>query len=264
MLLLRLSLVVLFSSFTLWAQVPGSNPEAGAHVPGRTNAAVFGFSNQDRFSTTSVRQALQITGSAGIGRTAPAGIGTLRLATASASHLIEAPVQFDPNRVSFPLPDSQAAPAQKTPTRPKAVSYSDAYLLRRKIHKYASFATMPLFVAEAVVGQKLYDGNGSESLRGVHSGLAAGVAVLFGVNSVTGVWNLWEARKDPNGRTKRMVHGILMLGADAGFVATGALAPDEEEGRHTQTGSGRSTHRTVALTSMGVAAISYLYMLIAR
>jgi hypothetical protein len=61
-----------------------------------------------------------------------------------------------------------------------------------------------------------------------------------------------------------MVHGILMLGADAGFVATGALAPHEEEGRRTQSSSGRSTHRTVALTSMGVATISYLYMLIAR
>jgi len=164
----------------------------------------------------------------------------------------------------FPLPEPQSGPAQKASTRPKAVSYSDAYLLRRKIHKYASFATIPLFVAEAVVGQKLYNGDGSESLRGVHSGLAAGVAVLFGANSVTGVWNLWEARKDPNGRTKRLIHGLLMLSADAGFVATGALAPGEEEDGHARNTSGRSTHRTVAFVSMGVAAVGYLYMLIAR
>ena len=265
--LLRVSLAVLLGSITLWAQVPGSNQEAPVQVPGQTNAAVFSFSNRGLFSATSVTHALPLPGSAGIGSAAPAGIGTLRLVTANPSRLgVAASSHFDMNHAAFPLPGRQAAPAQKPPTRPKAVSYSDAYLLRRKIHKYASFATAPLFVAEAVVGQKLYDGNGSESLRGVHSGLAAGVAVLFGVNSVTGVWNLWEARKDPNGRTKRMVHGILMLCADAGFVATGALAPheEEEEGPRTQSGSGRSTHRTVALTSMGVAAFSYLYMLIAR
>ncbi len=154
--------------------------------------------------------------------------------------------------------------AQQTPTRPRAVTYSDAYLVRRKIHMYASFATVPLFVAQTIVGQQLYNGNGSESLRGTHSGLATGIAVLFAANTVTGVWNLWEARKDPNGRTKRLVHGILMLCADAGFVATGALAPGEEEGPGIPSGNGRSTHRTVAFISMGIATVGYLYMLIAK
>jgi hypothetical protein len=163
----------------------------------------------------------------------------------------------------LPLPAGQASP-QNPPPRRKAITYSDAYLLKRKIHRYASFATAPLFVAEIAVGQKLYN-SGSRSLRSVHSGLATGIAVLFGVNSVTGAWNLWEARKDPNGRGKRMLHGILMLGADAGFVATGALAPgDNEEGRLGGSGNRRSVHRTVALTSMGIAAFSYLYMWLAR
>ena len=53
-------------------------------------------------------------------------------------------------------------------------------------------------------------------------------AALFAVNTVTGVWNLSEGRKDPNHRTKRMVHGILMAVADAGFVATGVMTPDSE------------------------------------
>ena len=166
---------------------------------------------------------------------------------------------------SFTPPTSQTTSRQTPASRPRAVTYSDAYLLRRKIHKYASFATLPLFAAEFAVGQKLYSGDGSESLRSVHSGLAAGTGVLFGVNSVTGVWNLWEGRKNPEGRAKRLVHGILMLGADAGFVATAALAPGEEEGRRGGGSISRaSTHRTVALTSMGVAAFSYVYMLIAR
>jgi hypothetical protein len=153
-------------------------------------------------------------------------------------------------------------------TRPRAVEYSDAYQVRRKIHKYASIATLPLFVSQAIVGQKLYNGTGSESLRGVHSALAVSTAVLFGVNSVTGVWNLWEARNDPAGRTRRTVHGVLMLVADAGFVATGMLAPshefDEHDGQVHGGGGNASTHRTVAYTSMAIATVSYLMMLVTR
>jgi hypothetical protein len=153
-----------------------------------------------------------------------------------------------------PPPAAQAPPSP----RPMAFEYSDGYRTRLKIHKYASFAMLPLFVAQYAVGQKLYDGNASDSTRSAHSALAAGTAVLFGVNTVTGVWNLSEGRKDPNHRTKRMVHGILMAVADAGFVATGALAPENEEGHSS---GNRSTHRTVALTSMGVATVAYLMML---
>ena len=152
---------------------------------------------------------------------------------------------------------------QGTARRAVPVEYSEGYKVRAKIHKIASFATIPLFVAEYVVGQDLYNNPGSsESKRGAHGALAGSIGVLFGVNSVTGVWNLWEARKDPNHRTLRTVHGILMLVADAGFVATGALAPGEQEdgGAYLDTGR-RSTHRTVALTSMGIATFSYLLML---
>jgi len=157
---------------------------------------------------------------------------------------------------------SQAPPAR----RPMAVEYSEGYRTRLKIHKYASWATLPLFVAQFAVGQKLYNGNGSDSTRSLHGVLAGGTAVLFGVNTVTGVWNLSEGRKDPNHRTKRMVHGILMGLADAGFVATGIMTPHHEhEGDFTyQSGGGTSpsTHRAVALTSMGVATVAYLMMLI--
>lgn len=146
----------------------------------------------------------------------------------------------------------QTAPAP----RPMAFEYSDGYRTRLKVHKYASFATLPLFVAQFAVGQKLYDGNASDSTRSAHTALAVSTAALFGVNTVTGVWNLYEGRKDPNKSTKRKVHGILMLVADAGFVATGALAPDDDDG-----GGDRSTHRTVALASMGVATVAYLIML---
>ena len=142
--------------------------------------------------------------------------------------------------------------------RTTAFVYSDGYHTRRKIHFIASFATIPLFATQYVLGKQLYDGTGSSSTRTAHQAVAASVGVLFGVNTVTGVWNLVEARKDPNGRTKRLAHGLLMLAADAGFVATAALAPGTD-------GSGnRSTHRTVAITSVALATTGYLIMLFSR
>jgi len=153
--------------------------------------------------------------------------------------------------------------ASQTRPRAKAIEYSDAYNMRRKIHLYASFATVPLFVTEWVLGQKLYNGTGGESTRGAHGGVAAGLGVLFGVNTVTGVWNMVEGRKDPNHRTKRLVHGILMLAADAGFVATAAMAPGDDDYGEDFT-SKRSTHRTVAISSMVTALASYAMMLVGR
>ena len=177
------------------------------------------------------------------------------LAPALADNAPAAPsLRASVDAIADPTVVAQAA----STARPIAFEYSDGYYTRLKIHKWASYATLPLFVAQYAVGQKLYDGDASDSTRSLHSGLAASTAVLFGVNTVTGVWNLAEGRKDPNHRTKRMVHGILMLVADAGFVATGMTAPDDDgEG-----GGSRSTHRNVALASMGVATVAYLMMLI--
>ncbi len=159
---------------------------------------------------------------------------------------------------------AQAPPAR----RPVAFEYSEGYRTRLKIHKYASYATLPLFVAQFAVGQKLYNGNGSDGTRTAHGILAGGTAVLFGLNTVTGVWNLSEGRKDPNHHTKRMVHGILMAVADAGFLATGIMTPhhrEQEEGGFTfveNGGTSPSTHRAVALTSMGIATVAYVMMLV--
>jgi hypothetical protein len=154
-------------------------------------------------------------------------------------------------------------PSESAEQRPVAFTYSEGYQTRRKIHMYASYATLPLFVAQYFVGQKLYDGTGTDSTKSAHGALVAGMAGLFAVNTVTGVWNMWEARKDPNGRTRRTIHGLMMLVADAGFVATGALAPDSE-GEGGGSSGNRSLHRNVALTSMGIATASYLMMLFTR
>jgi hypothetical protein len=151
-----------------------------------------------------------------------------------------------------------AAPPQPlSGLAPQLVEYSDAYFTRLTIHKWASYLTVPLFVGQYVVGQKLIDGDGSENLRGLHGALAGGVAALFAVNTITGGMNFLESRKDPEGKNRRTIHSVLMLLADVGFVATGMLAQENEHGR----GADNGTHRAVALASMGTALISYAIMI---
>lgn len=145
---------------------------------------------------------------------------------------------------------------------PQLIEYSDAYFTRLTIHRWASYLTLPLFVSQYVVGQKLMNG-GSDNLRNVHGALASGVGALFVVNTITGGWNAIEARKDPEGKNRRTLHTVLMLLADAGFVATGMMA-NEREGEGAQYGAytvNNNNHRNMALASMGTALIGYAIML---
>jgi hypothetical protein len=150
---------------------------------------------------------------------------------------------------------------QAPPARPVAIEYSDAYYTRAKIHKYASFATLPLFATEVALGQTIYnDPNANSSAaKGAHIAVGTGITALFGVNTVTGVWNMWESRNEPSHHKLKLIHGILMLGADAGFVATFASGPGGRN--NTNLEAEKQTHRTIALTSIGVATASYLIML---
>ena len=158
-------------------------------------------------------------------------------------------------------PQHALSPAPQSPAPPAPFEYSEAYRTRLKIHKIASFATLPLFATELILGQSLYNDGSGGAKKDAHVAVGASIGVLFGINTVTGVWNLWESRRDPNGRTRRMVHGVLMLAADAGFVATAALAPDSEHGSFSDN---RGAHRAVAITSIGLATTSYLIMLLTR
>jgi hypothetical protein len=148
-------------------------------------------------------------------------------------------------------------PAQTTAPPPVAFEYSDGYRLRAKIHRVSSFATLPLFGAEAIIGQSLYS-NPTQGKKDAHLVTAAGIGALFTVNTVTGVWNLIEARKDPTHRRRRLAHGLMMLAADAGFLVTAALGPESEHGNIE---GSRGAHRAVALTSIGLASAGYLIML---
>jgi hypothetical protein len=149
--------------------------------------------------------------------------------------------------------------------RPVAIEYSDAHETRAKIHKYASWATLPLMGAEFALGEKLYNDTNSEtdSLRGVHGAVGAGLIGLFGVNSVTGLWNLLESNQAP-GRTKRLVHGIMMLAAEGGFVASAASAPGHSRNPLVAIDTNKATHRDIAFVSFGVGTAGYLLMLLTK
>lgn len=158
-----------------------------------------------------------------------------------------------------PAPAVAAGPvADTTPARPRAFEYSDAYGTRLTIHRAASYATLPLFIAQYASGTRLMNGRNDAPgwARAIHGPTAAALGGLFLVNTCTGGLNLLEARKDPENRTRRTLHGLLMLAADAGFAATGLLSSgaSDSQGR-------RDAHRAVALGSMGVSLVGYAIML---
>jgi hypothetical protein len=151
---------------------------------------------------------------------------------------------------------------QSPAPRKLAFEYSDAYRTRAKIHKYASVATLPLFATEFALGQSLYN-KPSDSKQGAHIAIGTGIIGLYGVQAVTGVWNMVEARKDPStaGKKRRLAHSILMLASGAGFAITPAFAPDREDRRESGNASA-GTHRAVAFTSIGIGTAGYLLMLL--
>jgi hypothetical protein len=157
--------------------------------------------------------------------------------------------------------------------RPRAIEYSESYYVRLKIHKYASYATIPLFAAEYLTGDHLFKAaengtRGSGLARSLHAPIALSIGGLFAINSVTGVWNFWEGRKEPKGRARRIIHSVLMLASDAGFLLTAMSAGDAGEGREGGIGGignsadGRNRHRSLAITSGSTALVGYLMMLV--
>ena len=149
-------------------------------------------------------------------------------------------------------------------TRRKSIEYSNAYYVRLKIHQYASWAMLPLFIGSYATGSDLINNKDSASSfsKNWHGVFAGATAGLFVVNTVTGVWNLVENRHNPAGRTRRWVHSIAMIVAEAGFVATGATAPEVGENGEVGEGGNATTHKTLAITSMAIATASWLMMLI--
>lgn len=148
-------------------------------------------------------------------------------------------------------------------TRPRSIELSNGYYKRLGIHRVLSYAALPLFAGEYLLGEKLLDDADPPGwVKGAHGGVALALGGIFVTNTVTGAWNLWEARKVPDGRTRRLLHTALMLAADAGFVYTATLAGDagREDDGIPQSPDGARKHRNAAIVSLSLATVSTVMM----
>jgi len=159
------------------------------------------------------------------------------------------------------VPVTVEAPADtaRTRLRVKAIEYGGGYATRRTIHRVTSYAMIPLFIGAYVTGNQLikHPNDAPQWATTLHRPIALATGVVFAANAVTGVWNLWVSRNDPKGQVKRTVHGLLFVAASAGLIyAATSLADDVQAGTDPN-----RFHRTVALASMGVSAISWGMMI---
>ncbi len=158
-------------------------------------------------------------------------------------------VTMDPRL--YAASDSALPDTTHASRRPRAIEYSEAYHTRLKIHQIGAYLMFPLFIGEYVLGEKLLTStNRSGGLKTAHSAVAAGMGVVFVSNTVTGAWNFWDARKDPNGKLRRDIHSAIMLASDVGFLWTAAAAGGAkkslQQARH---------HRAIAIGSISLSAI---------
>jgi hypothetical protein len=142
--------------------------------------------------------------------------------------------------------------------RPRAVEVSDWYNRRLTMHRWLSYSVIPLFGYQYLAGRQIWDKgpNAPVWARSGHRIGATTIAGVFTVNTITGVWNLWDSRAVAEGRGRRYFHAVSMLAADAGFTWAGAVLAEQAE----KDPEKKTLHRTVALTSMGITVTSSLFM----
>jgi hypothetical protein len=153
---------------------------------------------------------------------------------------------------------SQAATVDTPRVRPRAVEVSDWYGRRLTIHRTLSYTVIPIFGAQWFAGERIYKhGNQAPDwAKTTHRAGASALAGIFTVNTVTGLWNLWDSRGTSNGRTLRTIHALSMLVADAGFTYAGVKLSKDAETDFNK----RREHRTIALSSMALTVVSGLAM----
>lgn len=161
------------------------------------------------------------------------------------SEPVDTAVVIAPTRASAVV----TPPGDTIRRRPRAIEYSDAYNTRLTIHRLGSYTMIPLFAGEYALGQNLLnDRHPASWIKPAHGLVALGLGALFTVNTVTGLWNLYDARNDPADRPRRYIHTALMLAADAGFAWTGAIG--DSHSLHAE-----RHHRAVALGSMSISVL---------
>jgi hypothetical protein len=142
--------------------------------------------------------------------------------------------------------------------RPMAIEHSDAYYTRLTIHRDLSYAIYPLYALQYMAGRELW-AKSRDAPTWAKTGHRVGATLLvgvFGVNTVTGLWNLWDDRDNPDGRVLRTVHAITMLAADAAFSYAGSTLATQAQNSLAK----RREHVAITITAMGLTTASALMM----
>lgn len=159
-------------------------------------------------------------------------------------------------QITVAVPSDTPPPVRE---RPRAIEVSEWYERRLTLHRRLSYTVIPLFAFQYAAGRQLWDhgtGGAPAWARDGHPIGAIAIGTVFGVNTITGVWNLWDSRAVEEGRARRYLHAASMLVADAGFTWAGAKLSKEAETSFDK----RRLHRTVALTSIGISVTSAALM----
>ena len=175
-----------------------------------------------------------------------------------ASAIQPGPLAVDTTRVPSVFAPAARVSQDTVRRRPRSIEVSEWYHRRLVVHKVLAYSTIPVFTAQYIAGSKLYDqGSAAPSwVKPVHQAGASTLTGIFTVNTVTGLWNLWDSRKVSDHRWLRASHALMMIGADAAFAYTGIKLSDEAENSLVK----RRQHRTVALSAMGLTIGSGVVM----
>jgi hypothetical protein len=179
-------------------------------------------------------------------------------AVAAAAALVGSPLPSDSVRPASAMPLSIEVQDTTRRRRPHAIEVSDWYGRRLTIHRTLSYVTLPVFGAQYIAGQRLFSEGAAapEWAKITHRSGATALAGIFTVNTVTGLWNLWDSRGVENHRALRTTHALMMLTADAAFTYAGAKLSNEAETSLEK----RKLHRTIALSATGLTVASGLIM----
>jgi hypothetical protein len=151
--------------------------------------------------------------------------------------------------------EPEAQDTARTRKRTRAVEYGGFYHTRLKVHRILSWSMIPLFIGSYVTGDQIlkHRNDPPKWATTLHKPFAIATGSVFAVNTVTGLWNLWDSRKNLEGQTKRTVHSLLFIAATAGFTYTGTSLARDAVNREDR----NRFHRQVALASMGVSVVSW-------
>ena len=159
---------------------------------------------------------------------------------------------------AVPLTVQMPADTGRRRPRPMAIEHSDAYYTRLTIHRDLSYAIYPLYALQYIAGRELW-AKSRDAPTWAKTGHRVGATLLvgvFGANTVTGLWNLWDDRHQADGRVLRTVHALTMLTADAAFSYAGGTLATQAQNSIAK----RREHVAITISAMGLTTLSALMM----